>query len=100
MTSAMMSTQGRELNSIVCCWMVRWEKKRKRERKRKKKDAVGSFAGKENSERPEKWNWDRFCTIEYAKINKHTHGIRVQDNRTWEIDLFRSLYMLETWNHQ
>ena len=48
MTSAMMSTQGRELSSIVCCWMVRWEKKRKRERKRKKKDAVGSFAEKEN----------------------------------------------------
>jgi len=24
-----------------------------------KKDAVGSFAGKENSERPEKWNWAR-----------------------------------------
>jgi hypothetical protein len=40
---------------------------------KEKKDAVGSFAGKENSERPEKWNWDRFCTIEYAKINKHTH---------------------------
>ena len=27
------------------------------EKKRKEKDAVGSFVGKENSERPEKWNW-------------------------------------------
>jgi hypothetical protein len=32
-------------------------KKRKWERKRKREDTVGSFAGKENSERPEKWNW-------------------------------------------
>ena len=47
---------NKPLSSIICCQMVRWKKERKWKRKRKGEDMVGSFAGKESSKRPKKWN--------------------------------------------